>query len=112
MFLFFKGWVTVPTWARSMGYNNMTEDALELFNQSKRPWSMKLNGERQSLFEQDADENNIWSLYKDTKDKLNLRGQYWKDTLLRRAWMFENWLLPNADGKITIFIILSTQWQN
>ena len=97
-FKYRKGWVNVVRWAKAMGQHSMTEDALKLFENSNRPWTLKWNKEKIKFYEQNNNENSIWPLYKDTKDKTNEKGKYWKDTLLRRKWMFDDWFVPNADG--------------
>ena len=93
-----KGWVKVARWAAAMGQDSMTRDALQLFANSNRPWTLKLNKEKMKIFERNGNENSIWSLRKDTKEEIKEQGKYWKDTLLRRAWMFDDWFVPNADG--------------
>ena len=93
-----KGWVDVVTWARAMGQNSMTKEALELFANSTRPWTLNAKTEKEKIFNQNDDENFIWFLVKDTKDKFNLVGEYWKERLLNRAWMYDDWYVPNKYG--------------
>jgi len=93
-----KGWANVARWAKAMGQNSMTKDALELFQNSTRPWTIKLHKQKTKFSERNVNENSIWSLRKDTKDEIKEKGEYWKNTLLRRAWMFDDWFLPGSDG--------------
>lgn len=93
-----KGWVSVATWAESINEKSMTETALQKFEETDRQWGAKLNAAKEKAFEDNINQNYIWFLYKDTKDKFNLFGDYWQKTVLKRAWMYDDWFLHNAYG--------------
>lgn len=93
-----KGWVSVATWARAQGFDSMTKEALEAFKNTNRPWTVKTDKRLESYYERNSRDNYIWSVYKDPNDRFGMVGDYWKEALLRRAWMYDDWFEVNAVG--------------
>ena len=109
-----RGWVSVESWAKYYGHTSMTKEALDLFEKSSRAWTVQMSNEDSAFFDRNSKENFIWSVYKDTNDKYSEVGDFWKNTLLRRAWMYDDWFLPNADGHMDIArgILSLSLWNN
>lgn len=93
-----NGWVSVATWARAQGYDSMTKEALEAFKNADRPWTVKYDKTRASYYERNSNENDMWSLFKDPNESFEIVGDYWKEILLRRAWMYSDWFELNEIG--------------
>ena len=92
-----KGWVRISTWAKHHGYTSMTTEFLEKFKNSSRPWTIK-NDEHYNYYNRNNRENHVWSLFKDDPATFDKTDDYWKETLLRRAWMYDDWYVVNEKG--------------
>ena len=97
-----NGWVSVQSWLKYYGHTSLTKEALDLFKNSSKPWTMKISNGASSFSEQNVKENFIWSFYKDDNDAYSQAGEYWKKALLRRAWLFDDWYRPNVHGHMDI----------
>jgi len=92
-----KEWVPITTWAKQHNHTSMTKEFLELFEKSNRPWTIK-HDERLKYYVQNGKENHVWSLFKDMPSTFNTTGEIWKNTTLRRAWMYDDFFEPSIEG--------------
>ena len=97
-----RGWISIQSWAKYYGHTSMTKEALGLFEKSSKAWTIRTSDTSSALYGMNSKENYVWSVFKDTNDKYSKVGDYWKDALLRRAWMYDDWYEPNAFGHMDI----------
>jgi len=92
-----SGWVDIVTWAKQIGHSSMTQEFLDAFANSSRKWGVKKD-EHLNYYIRNEDENNVWSIFKDAANKFEKIGDVWKETLLKRSWMYDDFFKSSIDN--------------
>ena len=92
-----KGWVKIAAWAKHHNHSSMMQEFLDKFANSSRMWGIKKD-EHLKHYIRNGNENNVWSIFKDVPNKFDKFGDVWKETLLKRSWMYDDFFKSSIDN--------------
>lgn len=94
-----NGWTNVAEWAKTFGYDNMTNAALMAFQDSTLPWERRDIPTQESYFTSTTQRTSAWTIFKGSESEADLpAGKEFQDMLNRRSWMYTDWHIRNDKG--------------